>query len=94
MACARVAAQACENGVSDEGGFAPDLKSNEEAVRVIRESGRYTRYGHLHLPRSGGQRNVGGRALQVLQVRPVHQIEMIRRLGGALPHRVPRRPDG
>ena len=58
--------------VGDEGGFAPDLKSNDEAVESILEAHRQSRVqawrGHLDLPRSRGQRDVGRREVRSVQV--------------------------
>jgi enolase len=54
-------------GVGDEGGFAPNLKSNEEAVEVILEA--ITQAGYrpgedFHMPGPGYQRDVGQWPLQ------------------------------
>jgi enolase len=62
--------------VGDEGGFAPDLKDNEDALKVIGEAvhGRRlrVRQAGVHRPRPGRQRAVGPReeGVQVLQERP------------------------
>ena len=64
-------------GVGDEGGFAPDLKSNVEAVEVILEAITKAGYKagrrHFDLSRSGDQRDVGQRPIPVLQVRQIEE---------------------
>ena len=60
-------------GVGDEGGFAPNLKSNREAVEVVLEAigkaGLKAGAGRLHRARRRVERAVGGR-------RPLHVQEI------------------
>jgi enolase len=52
-------ARGLSTAVGDEGGFAPNLKSNEEALKVIMghpQGGLQGGQGHLHRPRCGLQR--------------------------------------
>ena len=49
----------CNTSVGDEGGFAPNLKSNEEALSVIMQAIEKAKYqpglGYFHRPGCGGQ---------------------------------------
>ena len=91
--------------VGDEGGFAPNLKSNEEALEVVLEAITKAGYkpgdANRHRARSGGQRVLrqGERQVRFQEIRQEPADvradgEVLGQLGGAVSHHFDRRRHG
>ena len=89
--------------VGDEGGFAPSVKSNVEAIEVVLEAidqgGLQAGRRDCHRARSGGQRVLSGRQVRLQEVRQVGQEfrrdgRVLGEVGEGLSHRVDRRRPG